>query len=86
MSKWQEYRDEAVDFAAPYVKQAGSYVENAAGRMGRSYRRNKRKMTRSMRLIRFKQALEIVSNLVMLAAALVAVAAVVSRYWKDSRD
>ena len=43
-------------------------------------------MKRSMRLIRFKQALEIVSNLVMLAAALVAVAAVVSRYWKDSRD
>ena len=22
MSKWQEYRDEAVDFAAPYVKRA----------------------------------------------------------------
>lgn len=81
MSKWQEYYDEAMDFAAPYVHRAGERVEAAARGAERAYRRGRRKAKNHRRLLRFQRGLELVKNLILIAAAIIALFGVIRKYF-----
>ena len=85
MSKWQDYKEEAIDFAAPYVRQAGEYAENAAEKIGKNYRKNRRKIKREFRLLRIKRILEIASSIVMIAAAVVALLLLAANWLKEKK-
>ncbi|MBE5040274.1 hypothetical protein [Ructibacterium gallinarum] len=83
MSRWQDYKEEAINFAAPYVRQAGEHAENAAEKIGKSYRKNRRKIKREFRLLRIKRILEIASSIVMIAAAVVALLLLAANWLKE---
>ena len=86
MSRWQEYKEEAIDFALPYVRQAGEYAENAAEKIGKSYRKNRKKIKREFRLLRIKRALEIITSIVMLAAAATALLCIAANWLKERNE
>lgn len=85
MSRWQDYKEEAINFAAPYVRQAGEHAENAAEKIGKSYRKNRRKIKREFRLLRIKRILEIASSIVMIAAAVVALLLLAANWLKEKK-
>ena len=86
MSRWEKYRDKAAALAAPYLKSAGEYAEAAAGRINRTYHRGQKKVKRRMRILKWKQALDTVSNLLLLASLVLAVLTLIKTYWLDELD
>ena len=69
MGQWKDYTKDAVEFATPYVYKAGAYMGETADRIGRTYRKKKRKLTWGMRLKRIHRVLSLVSNLMVIAAS-----------------
>lgn len=86
MSKWMDYGKEAVEFAAPYVKQVGVYAEDAAGRIGKSYRKSKRRMKREMRMAKACRVMGFISDLFLMLAAVAALIALIQRFLEDAKD
>ena len=86
MRKWQEYRDEAMNIAAPYVKQAGEYVGAAADEVNRRYRKNKRKIKRNLHMIKFRRALNTVCGLMIIITTSLAIIKIILSFLKDYED
>lgn len=75
MQKWMEYGKEAVEYATPYVKKAGSYACDFAGQVGKSYRKSRRLIKRDMRLKKIHQMLGIIKNIVVILGSVAALIA-----------
>lgn len=86
MGNWREYTQDAAAAASPYLKRAETYVEDAAGRLNHGYRRLRRRRARGKRLLRLKQVLDMLTGLVLLAAAGLALYTVLRDAWKAERD
>lgn len=84
MNKFYEYTQNAVDFARPYVKEVGGYASNAADYVDRKIKSNTRKAKRSMKIIKFKNYLEVISNVVLIIASLIALFVAIKEWIKSS--
>ena len=80
MSKIIEYTQRAADAAAPYVKEAGECAAAAAASVRRGVRKSRRKAKRQMRMVKVKRFIELMTNLVLLAAAVIALVLVALEY------
>lgn len=83
MNKFFEYTQNAVDYAKPYVKEVGGYAADAAGFVGNKIRKNTKRAKRKMRILKIKNILDVVSNVVLIIAAVVALFVAVSEYLKS---
>ena len=86
MKNWKEYRDDAVDFAVPYVKQAGEYAGAAAEAVNQRYKRNKRKIKRSICIAKFSRVLGIISKIAVLAAAITIISSALRQWFDEYRN
>ena len=86
MSKVHEYTQEAMEFAEPYLKQAGDYVSSAAGKVEKVYRRNRRKLKRNMRGMKVKRFLDNLVNITLMIAALLAIVVALLHYFGSKDD
>ena len=83
MLKWQKYCDEAGRYAAPYVHRAGETLETAAKHADRAFRRSRRKVKRRMRLLRIKRGLDLLTHLLLILAAVIALFELLYQHWKE---
>lgn len=86
MKNWKEYKDNAVDFAVPYVRQAGEYAGAAADAVNHRYKKNKRKLKMSICMARFSRILGVISNIAVLIAAVAVIGTVVRSYLDEYRN
>ncbi len=86
MNKIRQYTKEAVDFATPYVKEAGEYASYAAKNAEKKLRKKARASRRHRTFIKIKNAVELTANLMLVIAALAALLAAVKRYITEQGD
>lgn len=85
MKEFKEYAQDAIEFAAPYAEAAEGYVCNLSNSAKRKYKKMKKKAKKKMLIVRIKNFVEIFTNVILLAAAVIACAAVIINAVKDRR-
>lgn len=83
MRKWVEYGKNAAAYATPYVRQAGAYAEDAAIKLGKSYRKSRRLVKRDMRLSRINRILSFISHIFLILASVATLLAVLKNFFED---
>lgn len=73
MNKIFEYTQSAVNTAAPYIKEAGGYAISAAESVKRNLKKSKKKAKRQLRIIRIKNFIELMTNLILIIAAVIGI-------------
>ncbi len=82
MGKWQDYYQEAVELALPYVQRAG----DAAGKVKRRIQKEQRKIIKRQRIAHIARVVEIIANSVLLAAGLIALLGAIWKYFLGQKD
>lgn len=86
MNKIYEYTQNAVDYAQPYVKKAGKYATDAAHMAKRTIKKTNKKAKRHLLIYRIKNTVEIVSNLILIIAAIIALLGALNEYFKNREN
>ena len=66
------YASEAVETAMPYAEKIGNYAKSTAKSVNRNFLRTRKEAKRRMKIVKIKQYIELASNIVLLAAAVIA--------------
>ncbi len=80
MDKWVTYRDNVIEYATPYVKKAGICIGDVAKKIDDKYNKSKRKVKHGIRLRKISNMLDLLSNIIMLVAAIMALLAVFNSF------
>lgn len=72
MGRFTEYAHNAVEFAAPYVREAGDYAQSAAQSVEKGWHRRVKRVKRKHTVAKISNALDMLANLILLIAAVLA--------------
>lgn len=72
MSRFTEYAHNAAEFAAPYVREAGDYAQSAVQSVEKGWRRRVKRVKRKHAFAKISNALDILANIILLIAAVLA--------------
>lgn len=82
MNKVFDYMRDAADAAEPYVRNAGEYAANTVRYAGDCVRKKKKQIKRRSFLVRLDGIIQLMTNIVLMAAALIALFIAASEYLK----
>ncbi len=86
MSVLKKYKDDAIEYAMPYLAQAGEFIYDKGNTLSRGYIRNKKRIKREIRFRKICKIVDCISNIIMLISAVLAFVVVIKGYKEEFKD
>ena len=86
ISEWRKYKDVAVTYAKPHLKQVESYANSTTNKINSVYKKNKKRVKRNMRMAKLRNIIDIVKNLTVISVAVLALFSLIFKLFSDIDD
>lgn len=86
MSILKKYKDDAIEYAMPYLTQAGEFIYDKGNILSKGYIHNKKRIKREIRFRKICKIVDFISNIIMLISAVLAFVVIIKGYKDEFKD
>lgn len=72
MRRFNDYADDAKDFASPYIERTGEFLGNAKDVIGSKYYKGKKKYMRKCKMAKIKNTIDKIVTVILVTATIIA--------------